>query len=67
MAGGRRATFLPQVWAQLPDPRAFLARLLEKAGIPPATPVHALQATRYTVDEIAGPLVEPRPARAANA
>ncbi len=32
--GHRRATFLPQVWEQLPDPRAFLAALKRKAGLP---------------------------------
>ncbi len=30
--GGRRATFLPQVWEQLPEPRTFLAHLSRKAG-----------------------------------
>jgi len=29
---GRRATFLPQVWETLPDPRRFLAALKRKAG-----------------------------------
>ena len=29
-----RATFLPQVWEQLPDPADFLARLRRKAGLP---------------------------------
>ena len=33
-ACGRRATFLPQVWEQLPDPAEFLARLRRKAGLP---------------------------------
>ncbi|HEY5762346.1 MAG TPA: AmmeMemoRadiSam system protein A [Rhodocyclaceae bacterium] len=33
--GGRRATFLPQVWESLPAPADFLARLKEKAGYPP--------------------------------
>ena len=28
------ATFLPQVWEQLPDPADFLARLRRKAGLP---------------------------------
>ncbi len=28
-----KATFLPQVWAQLPDPKAFLAQLKIKAGL----------------------------------
>jgi AmmeMemoRadiSam system protein A len=31
--GACRATFLPQVWATLPDPRAFLAELKRKAGM----------------------------------
>jgi len=30
--GGSGATFLPQVWEQLPDPRLFLAHLCRKAG-----------------------------------
>ena len=30
-----RATFLPQVWEQLPDPAEFLAQLRLKAGLPP--------------------------------
>jgi len=32
--GRRRATFLPQVWEQLPEPREFLAHLKQKAGLP---------------------------------
>ncbi|MBX3622200.1 MAG: AmmeMemoRadiSam system protein B [Rhizobacter sp.] len=31
---GARATFLPQVWEQLPEPRAFLSTLKRKAGLP---------------------------------
>lgn len=31
--GWRRATFLPQVWEKLPDPRQFLQRLCFKAGL----------------------------------
>ncbi len=30
--GPRAATFLPQVWASLPEPHVFLSRLAEKAG-----------------------------------
>jgi AmmeMemoRadiSam system protein A len=30
-----RATFLPQVWEQLPQPEEFLSHLWRKAGIPP--------------------------------
>lgn len=32
-AGGAGATFLPQVWEQLPDPRLFLGHLCRKAGL----------------------------------
>ncbi|MDX8402438.1 MAG: AmmeMemoRadiSam system protein A [Mariprofundaceae bacterium] len=32
--GLHRATFLPQVWAELPDPVMFLAHLKHKAGLP---------------------------------
>ncbi|MDP2006581.1 MAG: AmmeMemoRadiSam system protein B [Rubrivivax sp.] len=32
-SAGRRGTFLPQVWASLPEPRAFLQALLHKAGL----------------------------------
>jgi AmmeMemoRadiSam system protein A len=31
-----RATFLPQVWEQLPDPASFLAHLKQKAGLSPS-------------------------------
>jgi len=31
--GGRRATFLPQVWEQLPTPEPFLSHLCMKAGL----------------------------------
>lgn len=31
---GRGATFLPQVWSQLPDPIMFMAQLCLKAGLP---------------------------------
>jgi len=32
--GRHRATFLPQVWDKLPDPRAFLSQLCLKMGAP---------------------------------
>ena len=32
--GWNRATFLPQVWEQLPSPEAFLSNLCYKAGLP---------------------------------
>ncbi|MBU0618732.1 AmmeMemoRadiSam system protein A [Patescibacteria group bacterium] len=34
-AQGRSATFLPQVWQQLPDKTQFLAQLSHKAWLPP--------------------------------
>ena len=33
-AGFNRATFLPQVWEQLPDPEVFMSHLCSKAGLP---------------------------------
>lgn len=49
--GWRQATFLPAVWAKLPDPADFLAALLAKGGwavnrLPPG-----LRAHRYSVVE----------------
>jgi AmmeMemoRadiSam system protein A len=32
--GGRRGTFLPQVWESLPEPKQFMAHLKNKAGLP---------------------------------
>ena len=32
--GSSSATFLPQVWDQLPDPADFLTHLCRKAGLP---------------------------------
>ena len=31
-SAGRRSTFLPQVWEQIPEPREFLSQLKQKAG-----------------------------------
>jgi AmmeMemoRadiSam system protein A len=49
--GGRRGTFLPQVWEQLPEPDAFLAQLKHKAGLPPGFWVPDLKLSRYTVNK----------------
>lgn len=46
---GRRATFLPQVWESLPVPRAFLAELLKKAGLPADTRLARCKVSRYRV------------------
>lgn len=45
--GTHRATFLPQVWEQLPDPADFIARLLEKAGLPADYWSSGMQFQRY--------------------
>jgi len=34
-SGWHRATFLPQVWDQLPTPEEFVTHLMAKAGLPP--------------------------------
>ncbi len=44
-----RATFLPQVWQQLPEPRDFVAALKQKAGLPPGWWDDGVVAWRYTV------------------
>lgn len=48
---GRRATFLPQVWEQLPERREFLSHLKRKAGLPGDFWSEALQLARYEVDK----------------
>ena len=49
--GGRRATFLPQVWESLPDPREFLGHLKRKAGLPLDFWSDELAISRYTVEK----------------
>jgi AmmeMemoRadiSam system protein A len=46
---GRRATFLPQVWEVLADPREFVAALKLKAGLPEGCWPPALNVYRYAV------------------
>ncbi|KUE81326.1 hypothetical protein ATO46_12615 [Aeromonas schubertii] len=53
MGGGRRATFLPAVWRELPDPAAFLDHLLRKGGWPPGGWPEGLSVWRYRVREFA--------------
>ena len=48
---GRRATFLPQVWEQLPDPRLFLSQLKQKAGLPHDFWSPRVRLARYTVSK----------------
>ena len=49
--GRHRATFLPQVWEQLPDPRDFLAQLRRKAGLPPGFWDPEIKLSRYEVEK----------------
>lgn len=45
--GGRRGTFLPQVWESIPDKRAFLNQLARKAGLPAGTRLAGCRVSRY--------------------
>lgn len=47
---GRRGTFLPSVWEQLPEPRDFLRRLKEKAGLPADHWSRNLRVWRYRTE-----------------
>jgi hypothetical protein len=46
---GHRATFLPQVWEQLPQPEAFMAALKRKAGLAPDFWAADVRLWRYRV------------------
>ena len=48
--GDRRATFLPAVWASLPDPREFCAQLMCKAGLGASHWSPALHFFRYQTE-----------------
>ncbi len=50
---GRRATFLPQVWEQLPQATAFLNALKLKAGLAPDFWADDLRLARYPVRKFA--------------
>ena len=52
---GRRATFLPQVWAQIPGPERFLSRLCEKAGLGGGCWRQGPEIFVYTVEKITEP------------
>ena len=45
----RRATFLPQVWETLPEPREFIAALKKKAGLQQDFWAAGVNVARYTV------------------
>lgn len=45
--GPKRATFLPKVWEQIPDPAGFVAALKRKAGLPSDYWSATLRLSRY--------------------
>ena len=47
--GATRATFLPAVWEDLPEPTAFLRALLRKAELPESDWPRGAELWRYTV------------------
>ncbi|MCP5367904.1 MAG: AmmeMemoRadiSam system protein B [Hyphomicrobiales bacterium] len=49
---GRRALFLPAVWAELPEPVRFLQHLKIKAGLSPGAAVPGLKAWRFVSEEV---------------
>jgi uncharacterized protein len=60
--GLRRATFLPQVWEHLSDPRQFLGGLCEKMGVPSDTWRRAkLDVQTYQVEKFTEGEHRPRP------
>jgi AmmeMemoRadiSam system protein A len=55
ICGRRRATFLPQVWEQLAEPRAFMAELKRKAGLPAGYWSADVALARYRVTKFTEP------------
>ncbi len=49
--GSHRATYLPSVWQQLPDPEQFLSELRRKAGLPGKGWSTEMQVSIYTTCE----------------
>lgn len=52
---GRRSTFLPQVWKQIPDPKVFLEHLCQKAGLTTQCWQDKPTIFVYTVEKIVEP------------
>jgi uncharacterized protein len=49
--GWHRATFLPQVWEQLPEARVFMAHLKQKAGLSADFWAEDVRLSRYGVEK----------------
>lgn len=54
-AGLARAVFLPDVWAQLPEPADFVDHLYRKAGLAPGTWPAGMAAHRFTTERFERP------------
>ncbi len=52
--GRRRATLLPQVWEQLPEPHEFMAHLKLKAGLPADFRADGVRLSVYQVEKFQG-------------
>ena len=50
--GFHRGTFLPVVWASLPDPHDFFQHLKQKAGLPTTHWSDTIRVSRYTTEVI---------------
>jgi len=50
--GARRATYLPSVWEQLPDPHRFVRELKRKAGLSDDHWSPRIECYRYAVEEL---------------
>lgn len=55
-AGQHRATFLPQVWEELPEPYEFMAHLKRKAGLPANYWGKDIRLERYSVKKWKEPM-----------
>jgi AmmeMemoRadiSam system protein B/AmmeMemoRadiSam system protein A len=53
--GQRRATFLPQVWDSIPDPREFVRQLKLKAGLDASFWAAEVELSRYSVIKYSEP------------
>lgn len=58
-AGQRRAVFIPAVWDQLPQPRAFVDHLRAKAGMTTHTWPADMHAERFTAELFSDPHPHP--------
>ncbi len=59
---GRRALFLPTVWAEIPQPRTFLTQLKLKAGLPADHFSSGFTAQRFRSVEVKGRMADYDPA-----